>query len=1730
MSVFTKSIRKLGKTASRLNLAAQFNQDSPSGSASPPKVANVQESSPDEDFQAFSYNAVAHSTEPTQVRYLPRKDSFTVSDLPQRPSIGSDEPRVKLKAPALPPVQTNVINEWVSQSPVLSAQSPRASLSPARGHFPSADLALSGNIMSSANDSSASFSSLDPKPRSTSYPESHIPRSHSISSSTFEAPTNSISKLGPPAPLYSKPKERSYSSSNILSSKAIISNSLHSFRVVTSNIDQMPEPAVVEHLFQRLLSIRVFPEESFKTTPLKRKWELLLSEGETNNSFDLPQLLQEATVSVERLEMKPPPKPVPPELKAPSRSGSWALRERTSDSLNRTLHPSISGVISPTAASNAKKGSPVWFIRQILRNSLQTKDYKKLDKRLVSLNKWVKEFREQQGESALANLLKQINQKSIKSNDEFEKEKVICRCLKTVMATDPSNDKVQKVPLSSNLIIQEHLQVVKSLPFSLLSPSIETRILATELLIYLTHFEDYNFFPHLMDEFRKLQDKYLMFVRFQPWMNALESTLDQHLQTEQHNRSIHEDIFKEYVLVTIIFINQLLECCERPKDRIVLRKEFSDSRLDKILDKIREINDDKISRHMAHYNHLAEGDYSHFLMEKLFRIESEDDAESVNSNLSDLRTKFDDESGVFIQSDSDSQHMSSLLERIRWIKNSKSSPESKRLFGLLDVITGHLLDETFGPTKSDTLLNVSLEKLIDRLETDDTARRAVMEMESLKREIIELKESKTVPQELSASQSDSYQTSQLRKELERLRDTIISYEKQIGVMLNTIKRLEADLQRLRKSSDGDQGLKRLTSFASLSSNTGTSGAARGVVLDELEYKLSRQKSRNTNIKKSKLTNNLAEHLSDLKSEDNLILGSAGSDSTRSELFRDGSVLLQNPGKETKLTKEFPDLGKLSTNNAIGGAGTSSVSGPPAPPPPPPPPPPSLPDFLPKAGAPAGPPPPPPPPLPPMLAQSGASGPPPPPPPPLPGFIAPQDTNGQSGPPPPPPLPGFITSPSDTDGEGGPPPPPPPPLAPDFLSPNQTGDQNQTPAVKAAQEAVDATVMKKKPGVKLKTVHVNNVNDTKSTIWADIKNKEILEQLETQDAYDEVQTHFKVKEAPKKKAVNASAAKKPAKKETLIPRDIAHQFGIYLHMYNSVSAPDLTLKILHCDKDIIDNVSVLEFFTSEIFNDFSESKFRNFVPYSHELNNPESKPAKPSDDLERADKVFLEIYNMRHYWKSRSRALLVTQTHKKDFEDLKSKLTMIDNTVRAIRESENLKHVLGLILEVVNYMNDDAKQALGFKLDTLQRLKFLKDNSNTMTFLHYVERIIRNKFSEWGSFVDELNVLNQMHNINVELIEKDCEEYERNIKNVLVSLEKGNLSDPSIFHSEDKVLRVIKRPLIVAKENATQLIEQLRKTVEDHNALMVYFDEKPEDSNSRNTFFSKFAAFVNQFKQVHAENVQREEEEKAYEMKKQAIQRREKNRLSKLAGDKKTPKAADANAKADTEDAEDQNEDDDEDDEEDVDGEVNQDSEGAAAVDELLRQLKSGAANDKGRARQRQARLRSELYNSKPDEKKPDLDLGQESRMKDLSNQDATRGSTAGGDSSKTEDDVMVRARSMLQLLRGTPDVMETLEASTSEKDAEALGKMVAKEEDGSMQNIDERADVDKAPEDIIEIRSSEGTPESDSVEVIEAPQEDALADNSQPPKVGVLKQLELVREESASPKTVLSVNVDNTGH
>lgn len=527
-----------------------------------------------------------------------------------------------------------------------------------------------------------------------------------------------------------------------------------------------------------------------------------------------------------------------------------------------------------------------------------------------------------------------------------------------------------------------------------------------------------------------------------------------------------------------------------------------------------------------------------------------------------------------------------------------------------------------------------------------------------------------------------------------------------------------------------------------------------------------------------------------------------------------------------------------------------------PPPPPPPPPPSF----------TGGPPPPPPPPPPAPSFTGG---PPPPPPPAPALFSNTDA------PPPPPLPGSGASTPKIPGFSTHPSPVPPPLPMFGGSPKPASPvipDEPSPFMSKFHSGL-------RPKRKLKQMHWEKLDTVDHTIWAekgtDGVSNTVTDELYKRGVFEEVEKIFAAKEIKK----IMGKRKDQEEKISFLARDVSQQFGINLHSFAHVSVPDLVAKILHCDKDILGHTNILEFLLRPELTEVSINLAKNFQPYSVDYTSGglDQKPEKDPNDLARADHIYLELcYNLQHYWKSRMRALLVVTTYEREYADLVAKLRIIEAACDSVRKSQRLKDLLEIILAVGNFMNDSSKQASGFRLGTLQRLAFTKDDTNTMTFLHYVEKIVRTSFPDLEKFTEDLKDCIAAAKLNVEQARLDCQEFMQTVKNVQASVDIGNLSDPTKIHPEDKVLRVVLGVLPEARKKKEFLGDRLKTTLNEYEKLMRYYGEDSNDAGSASSFFNKFATFVSEYQKAKQENLFREEENRSYEARKKLHENVKKN--------------------------------------------------------------------------------------------------------------------------------------------------------------------------------------------------------------------------------------------------------------
>lgn len=394
----------------------------------------------------------------------------------------------------------------------------------------------------------------------------------------------------------------------------------------------------------------------------------------------------------------------------------------------------------------------------------------------------------------------------------------------------------------------------------------------------------------------------------------------------------------------------------------------------------------------------------------------------------------------------------------------------------------------------------------------------------------------------------------------------------------------------------------------------------------------------------------------------------------------------------------------------------------------------------------------------------------------------------------------------------------------------------------------------RPKKKLKALHWDKVDTPQVTVWAGHaptaeEKEEKYTDLAKRGVLDEVERLFMAKET---KIFGASnAAKQRKDKKQIISNDLSKNFQIALSKFSQFPPDDVVRMIIHCDRDILDNMVVMDFLQRDEMCTIPENVAKLMAPYSRDWTVPGAASSEREQDpseLTREDQIYLSTsYELNHYWKARMRALALTRSYEPEYEQISSKLQEVVNVSESLRDSVSLMNVLGLILDIGNFMNDANKQAQGFKLSSLARLGMVKDDKNETTFADLVERIVRNQYPEWEIFAEEIGGVVGLQKVNVDQLSTDAKKYINNIKNVQSSLDAGNLSDPKKFHPQDRVSQVVQRSMKDARRKAEQLQLYLDEMAKSYDDIMVFYGEDNADENARRDFFAKLSSFLLEWK-------------------------------------------------------------------------------------------------------------------------------------------------------------------------------------------------------------------------------------------------------------------------------------------
>lgn len=1117
---------------------------------------------------------------------------------------------------------------------------------------------------------------------------------------------------------------------------------------------------------------------------------------------------------------------------------------------------------------------------------------------------WVKSFVEAQGQIALTNVLLKINRRkasgpapptATSGDRDLDREYDITKCLKALMNSKYGADDALS-----------HQQVIVALASSLISQRLTTRKLVSEILTFLCDSAaEHGHMKVLqaMDSVKNIQGET---GRFDAWMRIVEVSIDGRgkmgslvgASEEFRGGGIGmENLLMEYALSTMFLINMLIDAPENDLQlRCHIRAQFTACGIKRLLTKMEEFQYDAIDKQIERYRENEAIDY-----EDLLQRENSSVKDSIEGEVNDMTDPMQITNAITSKVRGSRSHdfFVSAMQHLLLMREN-SGEEGQRMFQLVDAMLSYVaMDRRLPDMELKQSLNFTVQSLLDKLHTDEEARRvydeslearqiseaAIAERDEMKEQLelgadgvvkkqqkqieeqsgiinLQSRQNEAVKAELAELQRVREQELQ-RNELETrelylmLRDAqdvaassktqgsgqeglgendpaqmqgILDREKLMGKLEKQLDRTKTQfklegkawqasgpsdrLRELREKMDtgyseesefDEETKKKFTdsTFGAVSRRTGGVDTSAGPDAKPENNQLSAvaeddemvvEKPRLVEIKRPRMnpeqaTGLLGELASNLKSDD------------------------EDEGKPDATMKDAQDEAKEEEKQEEKSQGQDGFNGPPPPPPPP------LPGF--------------------------ANTAPPPPPPPMPGFAG-------GAPPPPPPLPGF--------NNGAPPPPPPPmpgsPMAPEIpgappLPGAMTGNYLPQPQQQLSAPSSIGLPFSR-PKKKLKALHWDKVDEPQVTVWAahtpTFEDKEEkYSELAKKGILDEVERLFMAKEAK----IIGKGTKKLMDKKQLISAELIRKFQIAMAKYSQTPTDELIRMIIHCDREVLANPVIMEFLQREELCSIPENTAKLMASYSKDWTGPNAATAERDQDpteLTREDQLYLQTaFELHHYWKARMRALALTQSYEPEYDELSQKLQAIVKVCESLRDSVTLMNVLGLILDIGNFMNDANKQASGFKLSTLARLGMVKDDKNETTFADLVERIVRNQYPEWEGFIDEISGVVTIQKANVDQLQQDAKQYISNIKNVQSSLDAGNLSDPKKFHPQDRVNLVVQRCMKDARRKAEQMELYLDEMSSTYDDILAFYGEDSADEAARRDFFGKISGFVNEWK-------------------------------------------------------------------------------------------------------------------------------------------------------------------------------------------------------------------------------------------------------------------------------------------
>ncbi|XP_015506549.1 formin-like protein 1 [Parus major] len=343
-----------------------------------------------------------------------------------------------------------------------------------------------------------------------------------------------------------------------------------------------------------------------------------------------------------------------------------------------------------------------------------------------------------------------------------------------------------------------------------------------------------------------------------------------------------------------------------------------------------------------------------------------------------------------------------------------------------------------------------------------------------------------------------------------------------------------------------------------------------------------------------------------------------------------------------------------------------------------------------------------------------------------------------------------------------------------------------------------------------------------TVFTELNDEKVLQELDMSDFEEQFKTKAQGP-ALDISALKSKATQKAPSKVTLM---------------ESNRAKNLAITLRKGGRSVQDICTAIETYDQQALSlDFLELLLR-FLPTEYERNliGKFERDQQPPEELSDEDR-FMICFSKIPRLAERMNVMIFLGSFGDTAQLLMPQLNAIIAASMSLKSSSKLRHILEIVLAFGNYMNSSKRgAAYGFRLQSLDALLEMKSTDRKQTLLHYLVRVIMEKYPELTGFHTELHFLDKAGTVSLDGVLQDVR-----------SLQQGmELTRREFMRQDDSP--VLKDFLKVNSEVMEKLQADSKTAKEAYESAVEYFGENPKTSPPT-TFFPMFMRFIRAYKKA-----------------------------------------------------------------------------------------------------------------------------------------------------------------------------------------------------------------------------------------------------------------------------------------